>query len=80
MAPVTSTTIKALYIHILYGHCSIFYYMAPYIYVYIYLSGFLSVCLYSINVKTAEPIGPKLCVGPHMTPEKRFMDDQNFKN
>ena len=25
----------------------------------------LSVCLYPINVKTAEPIGPKLCVGPH---------------
>ena len=25
--------------------------------------------MYSINVKTAEPIGPKFCVGPHMTPE-----------
>ena len=30
----------------------------------------LSVCLYPINVKTAEPIPPKFCVGPHMTPEK----------
>ncbi len=28
----------------------------------------LFVCLYPINVKTAEPIGPKLCVIPHMTP------------
>ena len=27
----------------------------------------LSVCLYLINVKTAEPIGPKFCLGPHMT-------------
>ena len=25
----------------------------------------LSVCLCTINVKTAEPIGPKFCVGPH---------------
>ena len=25
------------------------------------------VCLYPINAKTAEPIGPKFCVGPHMT-------------
>ena len=28
----------------------------------------LSVCLYPINVKTAEPIGPKFCVGHHVTP------------
>ena len=28
----------------------------------------MSVCLCPINVKTAEPIGQKLCVGPHMTP------------
>ena len=31
----------------------------------------LSVCLivrlYPINVKTAEPIGPKFCAGPHMS-------------
>jgi len=28
----------------------------------------LSVRLYPINVKTAEPIGPKFCVGPNVTP------------
>ena len=28
----------------------------------------LSVCLYPINVKTAEPIGPKFVVGPRVTP------------
>ena len=33
---------------------------------------FLSVCFYSINVKTAEPIGPKFCVGPHMTPGRVY--------
>ena len=33
----------------------------------------LSVCkLYPINPKTAEPIGPKFCVGPHMTPGKVY--------
>ena len=31
---------------------------------------FLSVCLYLINVKTAELIGFKFCVVTHMTPEK----------
>ena len=30
------------------------------------------VCLYPINVKTAKPIGPKFCVGPHMTPGKVY--------
>ena len=30
----------------------------------------MAVCLYPINVKTAEPIWPKFCVGPHMTNEK----------
>ena len=34
--------------------------------------------MYSINVKTAEPIGPKFCVEPHMT-QGRFIDAQNFK-
>ena len=29
-----------------------------------------SVRLYPINVKTAEPICPKFCVGPPMTPGK----------
>ena len=38
----------------------------------------LSVCLYPINVKTAEPIKPKLCVGPQWS-QGRFMNDQNFK-
>ena len=32
------------------------------------LSVWMSVCLYPINVKTAEPIRPKFFVGPHMTP------------
>ena len=39
----------------------------------------LSVRLYPINVKTAEPIGPKFCVGPNMT-LGRFLDDQKIKN
>ena len=30
------------------------------------------VCLYPINVKTNEPIRPKFCVGPHMTPGKVY--------
>ena len=32
----------------------------------------LSVCLYSINLKTAEPIGPKFCTGPNMTQGKVY--------
>ena len=32
----------------------------------------LFVHLYPSNVKTAEPIGPKFCVGPHMTPGKVY--------
>ena len=32
----------------------------------------LSVCLYPINVKTAEPIGPKFFVGHHVTPGKVY--------
>ena len=32
----------------------------------------LSVCLYPINVKTAEPIGPKFCVGHLGTPGKVY--------
>ena len=32
----------------------------------------LSVCLCPINVKTAEPIGPKFFVGPHVTPGKVY--------
>ena len=35
-----------------------------------------------INVKTAEPIEPKFCVGlqKFTCPQVRFVDDQNFKN
>ena len=36
------------------------------------LSVCLSVCLYPINVKTAEPIGPTFCVGAYMTTEKVY--------
>ena len=32
----------------------------------------LFVRLYPINVKTVKPIGPKLCMGPHMTPGKAY--------
>ena len=32
----------------------------------------LFVCLYPINVKTAEPIGPIFCVEPHITPGKVY--------
>ncbi len=42
------------------------------------LSWCLSVCLYPINVKTAEPIGPKFFVGARVTPVKVY-GDQNFK-
>ena len=33
---------------------------------------FLSVCFYSVNVKTAEPIGAKFCVGHHVTTGKVY--------
>jgi len=36
----------------------------PVVYIYTLLVRF-----YPINVKTAEPIGPKFCVKPHMTPK-----------
>ena len=39
---------------------------------YLYFACLFAVCLYPINVKTAESIGPKLCVGPHMTPRKGY--------
>ena len=32
----------------------------------------LSVRLYPMNVKTAEPIGPEFCVGPHVTQGKVY--------
>ena len=36
------------------------------------LSVCLFVCLYPINVKTAEPIGPNFVVGPRVTPGKVY--------
>ena len=36
------------------------------------MSGWAGVCLYPINVKTAEPIGPKFCLEPHVAPGKVF--------
>ena len=38
----------------------------------------LSVCLYPINVKTAEPIGPKFFVGHHVTTGKVFFKSAKF--
>ena len=43
----------------------------PSCHLYINLAG-LSVCLYPINVKTAEPIGPKFFVGHHVTTGKVY--------
>jgi len=40
------------------------------------LSVWVSVCLYPINVKTAEPIGPNFFVGHHVT--TGFMNDKFF--
>ena len=40
------------------------------------LSVCLSVCLYPINVKMTEPIGPTFFMATHMTTGK-FMDRQN---
>ena len=39
---------------------------------YILCFGCLFICLYPINFQTAEPIGSKVCVEPHMTPRKVF--------
>ena len=36
------------------------------------LSGWVSVCLYPINVKTAEPSGPKFFVGHDVTTGKVY--------
>ena len=43
----------------------------PSCHLYINLAG-LSVCLYPINVKTAEPIGPKFFVAHHVTTGKVY--------
>ena len=50
-------------------NCSVFVILPSLIYT---LLVWLSVSLYPINVKTAEPIGPKFCVGPQMTPGKIY--------
>ena len=44
----------------------------PWIRIYCLYIYTLSVCLYPINVRTAEQIGSKLCVEPHMTPWKIY--------
>ena len=44
---------------------------------YIYFAC-LSVCLYPINVKTAEPIGPKFFMGHHVTTGKVY--EQKLEN
>ena len=44
------------------------------------LSVFLFVCFYPINVKTAEPIGLKFCVGPQMTQGKFYGPSKWNKN
>ena len=49
------------------------YILRPCLYTYILC---LSVPLYPINVKTAEPIGPKLFVDPHVTTRKVYKDDR----
>ena len=41
------------------------------------LSVWVSDCLYPINVKTAEQIGPKFFEGLHKSPG-RYVDDQNI--
>ena len=44
------------------------------------MSKWSAACLFeSNNVKTHEPIGPKFCVGPHLTPG-RVINNQNLKN
>ena len=43
------------------------------------LSVWVSACLYPINVKTAESIGPNFLLDL-MGSQGRFMDDQIFKN
>ena len=41
---------------------------------------YLFVCLYTKIVITAEPIGPKFCVGPHMTPGKVYESSKLLQN
>ena len=39
---------------------------------YINFAWWVSVCLYPINVKTAEPVRARFCVGPHVAPGKVY--------
>ena len=39
----------------------------------------MPVCLFPLNVKTAELIGPKFCVGPHMTPPGKVYEWSKFQ-
>ena len=53
------------------------------IYIYIYtllVCLVVCVCLYPINVKKTEPIGPKFCWTSRDPMQERFMDDRIFKN
>ena len=42
----------------------VFFFKTQIIYISVYILCFLFVCLYSKNVKTAEPIGPRFFEGP----------------
>ena len=44
------------------------------VYIYVACQGGLCLflCLYPINVKTAEPIGPKICEATHITQGKVY--------
>ena len=53
------------------GHATGSSRLRPCIHLYINLAC-LSVCLYPINVKTAEPIRPKFFVGHHVIPRKVY--------
>ena len=54
----------------------IFYLHILCLYIYIY---FFLVCLFISNKRQSGWVGQKCCVGPHMTPGKRFMNDQISK-
>ena len=62
-------------------NCLNFHFRSMHLYINLAcLSGCLFVCLYPINVKTAEPIGPNFFVGPDITwAPGRFMNDTNRK-
>jgi len=51
--------------------CFYFRILMFYLYLHIYFVC-LSIGLYPINIKTAEPIGSKFVVGPRVTPRKVY--------